>query len=154
MNFYEILAFLAVVALFVAVFRMFDRAPEIAMVEILHELEPVVINFTPFSNMVPAEQPVAVVCERNDLPVGLPDYYTQALSLLSLAEGGDVEAQFQLAEIISHCEGINAWKPDFEHDFSHFKAMNVSVADLRYMDNLMLEVQNCAAFCRSGAGYI
>ncbi|WP_445767195.1 hypothetical protein [Rheinheimera sp.] len=74
------------------------------------------------------------------------DYYSQALSLISLAENGDVEAQFQLAEIISHCEGINAWKQDFEQDFYHFKAMNISEKDLLYMDNLMLEVTSCAAF--------
>ena len=74
------------------------------------------------------------------------DYYPQALSLISLAENGDVEAQFQLAEIISHCEGINAWKQDFEQDFYHFKAMNISEKDLLYIDKLMMEVKSCAAF--------
>lgn len=74
------------------------------------------------------------------------DYYSQALILLTNADEGDAEAQFQLAKILTHCDTINAWKPDFERDFSHFKAMTVSDADLRYMDDLMQEVRSCEQF--------
>ena len=74
------------------------------------------------------------------------DYYSQALALLTHADEGDAEAQFQLAKILAHCDTINAWKPDFERDFSHFKAMTVSDADLRYMDDLIQEMRNCEQF--------
>lgn len=144
MNYKRIFWALLALMFFVFLYSSF-KAPDINVVQ-LHR--PVASNVA--SNEIVTDVTLTELTALDDdqdrNPIPEQDYYTQALTLISRAEDGDVEAQFQLAEIISHCEGINAWKPDFEHDFSHFKAMNVSVADLRYMDNLMLEVQNCAAF--------
>ena len=126
----------------------FDQAPDaVSVKQVLSE--EVVRKHQPELSSKKTEKTESIVLpghSENAPALERLDYYSQALALLTNADEGDAEAQFQLAKILAHCDTINAWKPDFEHDFSHFKAMKVSVADLRYMDNLMLEVQNCAAF--------
>lgn len=145
MRFSKVIAGSAIVAMAIVFLLTFDKTPLVDAIETPQQLTPA-IELTTANNGAVSVLPFAAETENYTAIIEQPDYYSKALSLLPLAEEGDAEARFQLAEVISHCETINAWKADFERDFPHFKAMNVSDADMRYMAYLTQEAQKCAAF--------
>lgn len=145
MRFSNVVAVSAIIAVAIVFLLMFNKMPLVDAIETPKQLTPA-IELPATNNEAVSVLPFAAETENYTATIEQPDYYSKALSLLPLAEEGDAEARFQLAEVISHCETINAWKADFERDFPHFKAMNVSDADLRYMEGLTQEAQKCAAF--------
>lgn len=145
MRFSNVVAGSAIIAVVIAFLLTFAKTPLDDAIVTPPQLTPA-IELPAANNGAVSVLPFTEETENYTAIIEQPDYYSQALSLLPLAEEGDAEAQFQLAEVISHCETINAWKADFERDFPHFKTMNVSDADLRYMEGLTQEAQKCAAF--------
>ncbi|MDP5143889.1 hypothetical protein ORJ00_14135 [Rheinheimera baltica] len=130
------------------IFSTFYKTPDAASVQNVSSEEAASIQRPVLSNQNSEQTDYLVPAENSESPpeVDPLDYYSQALSLLASADDGDAKAQFQLAEILAHCNTLNAWKADFERDFPQFLAMMVSDADARYMENLMQEVQRCEQF--------
>lgn len=86
--------------------------------------------------------PPNIAPEKNQLT----DYYDIALSLIASAQNGDANAQLQLAQILEFCTAVKGWKASYEINFSLYKNMPISDADLKQLENIEQDMINCSSF--------